>query len=187
HEGRGDFILGWDFLMLGEGATGMTLPGLVDQDLLSANAEAALPEPIDWLELAIPGDQLERAALGDLHANCGVSCHNENERASASITGFFLRLDTDTLESPQTTHAVSTGVNVPPGPEAELPPGALGDYFNLRPLDPNRSLAIARMNVRTEAAMPRLGTNFVDQEGVSLIIDWVNAMTEARGYPAPLE
>lgn len=183
HGGRGDFILGWDFLMLGTGASGVTLQTLVDEARLNADEDAPLPAPIDWLELEIPGDAVERAALGYLHANCGVSCHNRDYEAGASITGFYLRLDATTLDSVHTTDAVLTGVNVTPGPEAELPPGAPGDYYEFRPLDPARSLAIARMSVRTEAAMPLLGTNVVDQDGVDAVSAWVESMTQARGYP----
>lgn len=183
HEGRGDFILGWDFLMLGSGASGVTLETLVAEGRLSAAEDAPYPTPLDWLELEIPGDSLERAGLGYLHANCGVSCHNRGDKSGASITGFYLRLDAATLESVQTTDAVVTGVNVAPGPEAELPPGAPGSYYEFRPLDPTRSLAVARMSVRTEAAMPLLGTNVVDPDGIAAVSAWVAGMTVERGYP----
>lgn len=183
HEGRGDFILGWDFLMLGTGASGVTLETLVDEGRLRADEDAPYPTSLDWLELEIPGDALERAGLGYLHANCGVSCHNRNYEAGASITGFYLRLDAATLDSVHTTDAVVTGVNVVPGPEAELPPGAPGSYYEFRPLDPDRSLAVARMSVRTEAAMPFLGTNVVDPDGIAAVSAWIASMTVERGYP----
>ncbi len=184
HAGRGDFILGWDFLMLGSGASGVTLETLVAEERIDVSEDAPFPTAIDWLELEIPGDAVERAGLGYLHANCGVSCHNRDYQAGASITGFYLRLDAATLESVQTTDAVVTGVNVTPGPEAELPPGAPGSYYEFRPRDPARSLAVARMNVRTEAAMPLLGTNVVDRDGVDAVSAWIDSMTVERGYPA---
>ncbi|HEU5077204.1 MAG TPA: hypothetical protein VFU02_23595, partial [Polyangiaceae bacterium] len=83
----------------------------------------------------------------------------------------------------QTTDAVLTGVNRAPGPEAELPPGAPGTYYEFRPLDPTRSLALARMSVRSEAAMPLLGTNVVDRTGVDVVTAWIESMTVERGYP----
>jgi hypothetical protein len=39
------------------------------------------------------------------------------------------------------------------------------------------------MNVRTEAAMPRLGTNDVDTDGVDVVSAWLESMTVERGYP----
>jgi hypothetical protein len=185
HEGRNDFILGWDFLMLGDGASGVTLEDLIDEERLVADSSAGLPNVSDWLGLAIPGDAVERAALGYLHANCGVTCHNPEDKAAAQSTNFYLRLDVDTLGSVQSTHAVLTGVNRTPGPQAELPPGPSDEYYDFRPLDPERSLVVARMNVRGDAAMPRLGTNRVDDDGLQTVTAWVEAMTEDKGYPAP--
>lgn len=185
HEGRNDFILGWDFLMLGEGASGVTLQDLIDEDRLTVDSSASLPDFSDWLDVTIPGDSVERAALGYLHANCGVSCHNREDKAKAQSTNFYLRLDVDTLDSVQSTDAVVTGINRMPGPQAELPPGPSDEYYDLRPLDRVRSLVVARMNVRTDAAMPRLGTNVVDDRGVEVVGAWVDAMSEDRGYPAP--
>ena len=53
------------------------------------------------------------------------------------------------------------------------------------PLEPDSSLLLVRMQIRdTDAAMPRMGTNRVDDQGVQLVRDWIESMTEARGYPA---
>ncbi len=35
--------------------------------------------------------------------------------------------------------------------------------------------------------VPRLGTNLVDETGVAIVQAWLEAMTEERGYPAPIE
>ncbi|HEU5073755.1 MAG TPA: hypothetical protein VFU02_06270, partial [Polyangiaceae bacterium] len=68
HNGRDEFILGWDFIMLGPGATGVTA-----QDLALAGQLSELDSA--HLDVTVPGDEIERAALTYLHANCGVSCH----------------------------------------------------------------------------------------------------------------
>ena len=172
HSGRPDFVLGWDVLMLGEGARGVTLAELRAHDLLAGT----LPSK------SIPGDAIERAALGYLHANCGVVCHNETEEAPGKSSGLYLRLELATLDSVHTTAAVTTGVNSTPGSHVALPPG--GPYLDFRPLDPTRSLVFERMSRRDEFGMPRIGTNFVDPAGLAIVRAWIEHMTPERGYPA---
>lgn len=188
HGGRPDFILGWDALMLGEGATGLTRADLLARDLVTwQGRESGAPSPLD---LEIPGDDVERAALGYLHANCGISCHNDTNNALALEPGFFTRLDADTLADVQTTDVMTTGFERTPNPNAPLselpePPGG-GDYVDLRPLDTERSLILVRMKLRGEdAAMPLIGTNVVDDVAVTSIEQWIGSMTTERGYPAP--
>lgn len=172
HRGRPDFVLGWDALMLGPGARGLTLARLGDAGRLSGPAPVA----------AIPGDSVERAALGYLHANCGVSCHNTTDFAQGRSSSLFLRLELGALESVQETNAVLTGVNRIPDANVALPPG--GPYYDLRPLDPARSLILERMSRRDEFAMPRLGTHAVDPSGIAAVTAWIESMTTERGYPA---
>jgi hypothetical protein len=184
HVGRSDFILGWDFILLGRGATGLTRDELHRRGLLVAG-DAQAPQPA----AEIPGDDIERAALGYLHANCGVSCHNDTAEARGKPSGLFLRLETGDLGSVATTDAVTTGINRPPSPNAEtggLKMPEAGQYYDFRPLDVERSLSVARMDMRgTAAQMPRIATNRIDQAGVNAIEAWVNHMTRDRGYPAP--
>lgn len=178
HEGRGDFALGFDLLMLGPGASGLTLERLLAQELLSGRAHATIQGH------TIPGNAVERAALGYLHANCGVSCHNPSEFAAARDTGLWLRLDEAALGSVQDTAAVKTGVNKLPGIHAKLPPG--GPYYDIRPGDPAHSLLLARMNVRgNEVQMPRIGTRRVDDAGVETVRRFIEGMTSEAGYAAP--
>ncbi len=179
HEGRGDLILGWDFVMLAEGASDLTARDLADEELLSG-LDASL------LNLSIPGDEVERPALGYLHANCGVSCHNTTTFAAANPSGLYLRLNVDEMSDVHTT-AAAGGINHEPSPNADysqLPEPDL-DYFDFRPLDPERSLVLARMNYRgSGSAMPPLGTHVVDPTGIELIRAWIESMTQERGYPA---
>lgn len=180
HIGRTNFILGWDFIMLGEGATGVTARALADEGILSGLDPA-------WLDLKVPGDDVERAALAYLHANCGVSCHNTTVDATGNPSGLFLRLEVGAMDSPHATDAVK-GINQKPAPNAKI--GALplpaDMYYDIRPGDPERSLVYARMVVRgSDAAMPPLGTHVVHQYGVDAVKAWIESMTEERGYPAP--
>ena len=189
HAGRADFILGWDALMLsGDGTrAGLDAKTLVDRALVTwTGKETGAPSP---MSLTVPGDATERAALGYLHANCGVSCHNDTAPALARETGLYLRLDASTLASVQTTRAVTTGIGRVPSPNApitDLPVPASGPFVDLSPTQPERSLMLARMKVRmSDAQMPRQATNVVDQAGVGLVESWIVAMTPDKGYPAP--
>jgi hypothetical protein len=179
HMGRENFVLGWDFIMLGEGATGITAQSLADDGWLSG-LDAAL------LGLTTPGDAVEQAALNYLHANCGVSCHNEGLNTTGNPSGLYLRLEVGEMESVFTTDAAKA-INQLPGPNSmfsDLPQPNLA-YFDFRPGDPERSLVVARMDFRgSETAMPPLGTHVVHQEGIDAVTAWIESMTEERGYPA---
>jgi len=181
HIGRDEFILGWDFIMLGDEASGLTVRDLADQGKLTGLDEALL-------DLVVPGDEIERAALTYLHANCGVSCHNTTLDATGNPSGLYLRLEVDSLTDVFAT-AAAGGINHLPGPNSmfsDLPNQPSEGYYDFRPLDPERSLALARMEFRgSETAMPPLGTHLPDPEGVDLVRSWIESMTEARGYPAP--
>jgi hypothetical protein len=183
HIGREEFVLGWDFIMLNEGAEGVTAESLATDGWLSGLDPA-------HLELTIPGDEVEQAALSYLHANCGISCHNRTPDATANSSGLYLRLNVDDLGSVMSTDAAA-GINQFPGPNAmfaDLPNQPTETYYDFRPLDPERSLALARMEFRgSETAMPPLGTHVADPDGVAVVLAWIESMTEERGYPAPAE
>ncbi|AUX24082.1 hypothetical protein SOCEGT47_046150 [Sorangium cellulosum] len=178
HSGRTDFILGWDAFMLGPGAEGLTRESLVELGLIEGGSDLAL---------SIPGNEVERQALGYLHANCGVSCHNEAVDAPARDTGLFLRLEKDDLASVLTTDAVRTGVNKRPDDNAKFEGLEITDpahWYAIRPGDPARSLLVARQEMRGfEGQMPRIGTNKVDPTGVQVVTRWIQEMTQEAGYP----
>lgn len=183
HNGREEFILGWDFIMLGPGATGVTAQALADAGQLGEFDPA-------YLNPTVPGDAVEQAALTYLHANCGVSCHNTTLDATALPSGLYLRLELDALDSVLSTGAAA-GINQLPGSNAmfgDLPNQPPEGYYDFRPLDPDRSLVLARMIFRgSETAMPPIGTHVAHQAGIDMVRAWIESMTEERGYPAPAE
>jgi hypothetical protein len=131
---------------------------------------------------------ISRAALGYLHANCGVSCHNELQTSKARETGMYLRLEKGELGSVAATDTFRSSMNKVPSPNAKLGglPTITGTWVGIRPGDPTRSLLIARQKLRgPEGQMPRIATNKVDDTGVKLTTDWIQAMTPDAGYPAP--
>src|SRR5690606_8456785 len=135
-------------------------------------------------------DEVERAALTYLHANCGVSCHNTTLDATANPSGLYLRLEMGALDSVLSTGAAA-GINQLPGPNAmfsDLPDQPEEPYYDFRPLDPERSLVLARMMFRgSETAMPPIGTHVAHQAGIDMVRAWIESMTEERGYPPPAE
>jgi len=181
HAGSADKILGWDAFMLGDGAEGLTRSELIRLGMFEAGKE--LPA------LTVPGDPVERAALGYLHANCGISCHNASALAKAHDTGLMLRLEASTT-SASGAPAFTTALQRVPGNNAKLggltAPGGvpLRSYFrDVVPQDLTRSLLLVRMQRRgIEAQMPQIATNRVDDEGVEQVSKWIRQMTVPRGY-----
>ncbi|WP_437536887.1 hypothetical protein WME79_17250 [Sorangium sp. So ce726] len=141
------------------------------------------------LALSIPGDDVERQALGYLHANCGVSCHNDLLESAAQETGLYLRLEASELGSVATTDAVRTGMNKRPAENAKyegLTTPDPANWYDIRPGDPSRGLLVARQELRGfEGQMPRIATRKVDDAGVQLVTQWIQGMTEAKNYPPP--
>ncbi|WP_234023774.1 hypothetical protein [Sorangium cellulosum] len=180
HSGRADFVLGWDALMLGPGAEGVTRDKLV---------ELGLVEDASQLALTIPGNDVERRALGYMHANCGVSCHNDLPDAPARDTGLYLRLEANELGSVMMTDAARTGLNKRPQDNAKYEGLTNPDpenWYDIRPGDPARSLLVARQELRGfEGQMPRIATKQVDDAGVQAVVQWIQGMTQEAGYPAP--
>lgn len=162
HSGRADYVLGWDPLMLGPGAVGAELDQLVQAGVL-ANAAASAP---------IPGMDSQAQALGYLHANCGISCHNPD--GDAHDTGLFMRLDSDKLDSVESTPAFITGFLKVPWENAKIgtltPPADVPGFLDFYPFRADASLVLVRMQTRgSEAQMPPIATKHVDEDGVAKV------------------
>ncbi len=178
HIGRPNFILGWDFIMLAEGAMGITARDLAAEGRFNGLNPA-------WLELKIPGNAVERTALTYMHANCGVSCHNGTIDATGNPSGLQLRLDVGDLANVLATDAVD-GINQKPAPNAKTAGVPNRNYYDIRPGDPERSLLYVRMTIRgSESAMPPIGSHVVHQDGLNAVRAWITGMSADAGYPAP--
>jgi hypothetical protein len=179
HGGRRDLVLGWDPVLLGPGARGIHY-----EDLLVSDDDAGTPA----VPTTPPGDAIEQAALGYLHVNCGVSCHNETIDARARDTALNLRLATARNDGVLQTPAFSAINKLPTGNapffELEAPPE--GPFYDVLPGSPARSLLLARMLVRDHPAqMPPLASNIADETGAAAVRTWIEQMTPERGYPTP--
>lgn len=168
HFGRGDGVLGFEAVALAHpAARGLTLERLAEEGLLTY-PPATPPR--------VPGTPVEQEALGYLHINCGVACHNATPLALARTTGLHLRLEVAELGSVQDTAAWRTAVGV----RSQFRPSSGGDYLRVAPGDSRGSMVHYRMSRRDLFfQMPPLGTHEVDARGLALIQRWIESI------PAP--
>jgi len=157
--GRPSRALGFSALQLAHSGEGLTLDALVADGQLSH-----APGPI-----AVPGDAVEQAALGYLHANCG-NCHNSTaDRVPQVDLDLWLEVDVTDVAS---TSAWRTTV--------DLPSTLFNDQHvsgRVVPGDPEQSAVWYRMNARgTLAQMPPLASEVPDPAGLAAVRAWIEAL-----------
>lgn len=169
HSGRPDGVLGFEAVALSApSATGLTMAQLLAQNLVTTPPSGSL---------AVPGDATAQAALGWLHMNCGVACHNDTG-GLASDTGFFMRLNAASLASVQTTDTYTTGWNVPTN-AFQIPDA--GTTYRFHACDPGSSAAYYRADLRDgvngtphNVQMPPLVTHLVDDADMATLAAWID-------------
>src|SRR5690606_3956898 len=114
--------------------------------------------------LADPADEdapLDERARAYLHTNCSF-CHRPGGTTPSRMD---LRYDTPLAE----TNACGT--------QPQSGDLGLGDDARLiAPGDPANSVLLERMNRRDAHAMPPLGSNRIDTDGVALITQWIESL-----------
>ena len=162
HAGGGspDMVLGFGAIQLAHGDTETSLADLDALGLLSN----AIPEGM----AAVPGDAVEREALGYLHSNCGP-CHGGLEPAA----GMNLWLDTG-LATVEASGANTTAVDQPSAWVMDTA------TVRVRPGNPEGSTLFRRMGLRDMGVqqMPPLASDMVDPEGREIIETWITALGE---------
>jgi hypothetical protein len=173
HRGSSDSVLGFENVLLGlEGATGVTLADLVEEELIDPAPETTT------LSIGDDGTGLAAPVLGWLHVNCGVTCHNSNSNSAAYAAGMVLKLDPERLDGrPSTDFEVrTTTLNV----QVNNP-----NWFGktrIVPGDPRASLLAELIGKRITGAdddngqMPPIATKKVDHENVDHVIAWIESM-----------
>ena len=157
HRDSVDTVLGFSAVQLAHDGAGVTLATLLSEGSLSA--------PIDPLEAQVPGDDVTRAALGYMHANCG-GCHR-GVRAPGELR---LRVDVG-LATPAETGAYAAFGNT-----ALYAGGPATITAQIAPGIPAESLVLWRMEQRVETEqMPPIATEIVDTEGVAAVRAWIAA------------
>jgi hypothetical protein len=180
HQGGRSEVLGFSGLQLSPardlGALHGSDGGDVDVErLIQKGLLVGVPEDRRRPRIDAASD-VERAALGYLHGNCG-HCHNDH--GSLRNIGLSLRHEGGTA----VPRAVASTIGQPVRKPA---PGQSPDaVLRIEPQHPERSALVQRMGSRyPPLQMPPLGTEVVDEEAVALIQRWVAERdvfwTEAR-------
>ena len=174
HNGNADKVLGFEAVSLGlPGATGYTLDMLVADGRLTTN-----PGGNAGVKPSIPDDgKGGKDALGWLHANCGLACHNQLPTANCAFRGMFVKLRYAEITTGLTidkTDTYTTTVNVP-----SLLPG-VGGYMRIAPGQVGTSavhyLANRRDNTSPVAQMPPIASHKIDPTGVGYLATWIGAL-----------
>lgn len=180
HKGRVDRALGFETVLLGlPGATGVTLSTLRSEDLVMGGT---LPTNVS---IGDDGTGHGADALGWLHVNCGVSCHNGNPASEAYKTDLRMLIRTAEADgrAPTGFDTFTTTLDVPVvtgrwmsgmwAGDPRIAPGSAADSVLY-------SLVSTRDPVDMRDQMPPIGTVIVPPEAM-LIRDWINAMGAESG------
>ena len=169
HRGRNDRILGFEQSLLGmAGADGLTLGVLAAKGRLTTQLAVQPP-----LVIGDDGTGLAAPALAWLHVNCGTTCHNANENATAFSTGLFMRLDPTQLDgrSVKGFDTLTTTIGV-----AAVSPAFKGKT-RIVPKDPTHSLLYQLISHRgTGVQMPPIASNVVDEGDIPLVQAWIDVL-----------
>jgi hypothetical protein len=173
HVGRRDRVLGFDAVSLGlagENHDGMTLSKLVsDGRLKNFGGEAGTQ-----LQIGPDPESAESRALGWMHNNCGVSCHNTNPNSKAYSSGLRLNLDPTQLDGRETEDFIAIQTTIGQDVFALQWQG----QKRVEPGNPEASLLYKLVTSRGDPKqqMPPLGTNYVDDENIGIIREWITGM-----------
>lgn len=169
HHGRTDRILGFEEVNLG-------LPGASGLQLSLLEAEGLLDPPPALFALSIgdDGTGLDAPALAWLHVNCGVTCHNANEGATAYGAGMRLRLDPRRLDGSrpdETWDALRTTLGVP------CTSGSVAGQPRIVGGDPADSVIVQLISQRGALQMPPAPlSRLVDAPDVGAVKAWIAAL-----------
>jgi hypothetical protein len=164
HSGAADTVIGVSAIQLDHELGDLNLAKLAADSLLTAPPSGSYK---------IPGNDLERAALGYIHANCG-NCHNE--RALRPAIPLRLALEVGALGTVKDTTVYKSAIGTP----TRVPQPLEGTTATklIVPGDPDASLVYIRMKRRApeKGQMPQVGTELVDTAGSEAIAAWIRAL-----------
>lgn len=169
HRGRQDRILGFEQVGLGlAGAQGATLAELSEMGLLKPALSTTS------LTIGDDGTGLDSLAMGWLHVNCGVTCHNSNASAAGYGAGMLLRLDPKQLDgtppSAATWDILKTTVNV------LCISGSVAGQPRILPGDAQDSVIHQLIDERGQLQMPPIASALVDTPDVAVVAAWIQAL-----------
>jgi hypothetical protein len=165
HGGRRSYVLGFSALQLADRGLPLSLEDLARAGRLSHVAERAP---------SLPGSELDRAALGYLHANCG-HCHNR-ERPP--------RGDGPRCYDPERSLDFFLPAGAGPGDVRDTPAYASSVPRFLTPGEPDESRLLTLVSRRGwRLHMPPLASRQVDEQGVRLLRAWIASLAPAGTEP----
>jgi len=171
HKGATDHLLGFEEVSLGlKGATGLTLAQLAAKGLLTP------PPPLTALEVGDDGTGQAAAPMEWLHINCGRTCHNTNQNATAYGAGMYLRLDPTQLDGRSSVDFDTRTTTI--GKVSTTP--SYGGGTRIVSGDPSESLIYQLISNRTGNQMPPIASRVVDAPDDALVKDWIARMPAAH-------
>jgi hypothetical protein len=149
-----------DWRVLGLSAIQLT-HGLPGATMASLSADGLLTTPLPG-GVVIPGNDVERAALGYLHANCG-NCHFDAGVPSVDILFKVRQANTTVMDTDTYTTAVNQLTEM----------YSCGGCDRIEPGNPGASAVIMRM---AESSMPPVASEVVDDDGITTVSAWINQL-----------
>jgi hypothetical protein len=172
HGGRRDRLMGFEQVSLGmPAATGVTLKQLVDDDRLEN-----FSGPTSY-QIGSDPDSAEAKALGWLHINCGVSCHNDNDNSNGHSTNMRLILDPKLLDGRDVSSEFAPVKTTVGQDVSTLRWVGSKRIVSGSPDDSWLVTLISRRQAKEQ--MPPVGTYVVDDDHVSAVREWI------EGLPKP--
>jgi hypothetical protein len=165
HGSMKDRVLGFTAIQLSHNLGGGV-------NLMQASSMGWLTAP-PAANLVVPGDAIDKAALGYMHANCGL-CHNDRSKIFQIKADINVWLDTTQLATVAQTSSYVTLVNrMLTGSISQVP-------TNLRVAPGNAAGSAIHelMALRGDAMrqMPPTGTEMVDTVGLAAVDAWINRL-----------
>lgn len=175
HSGRRDRVLGFEQALLGlPGAQGVSLAELVSEGLLDG-----FSGPTSY-EIGADPNAVAANALGWLHANCGVSCHNDNPASKGNTRGMRLHLNPGLLDGRDVGEFPSVATTVDQD-------AATLRWFGLKRVvagSPEESLMYELVTQRAEGEqMPPLASRLVDEEFAPVLAQWIRSLAAPEEEP----
>jgi hypothetical protein len=164
-------VLGFQAIQLDYSAPNglLDLNDLIAQSLLTTNPGGGATH------FPLPGNAVDQAALGYMHANCG-HCHNPQSPVH-DMTPVELLLDITKLATVTGTPTYTTSVDVDAAIPFTDPPGGMTFTKIIISADPAGSGLFQRMKTTTATRhMPRLGTEITDPDGLAAVQAWINTL-----------
>ena len=176
HHGASDYLLGIE-------AVELALPSAKGVTLAQLTAAGALSAPRAQASITLPEDATGKAgaALGYLHANCGIPCHSS--RGLGHETELVMRLRADefwkddgTLHVPDATATETFSATMRKEPTtASVAQKFPGDQ-RITPGSHEKSLVWQLAHTRGQYQMPPLVSHAVDEVGTEQLAAWIDAL-----------